>query len=384
MLGRSDFAITVGRIAGAPVKVGPGALLLASYFAIQLGLGWADRSSATIAWSIAAATGLGFMISILIHEAAHALVARRRGVGVEEIRLWLLGGSAAMSRRAPDPNSEMMISAAGPLATLGISLGFFGLGRVVSGTVVVPYFDDVSGSSAADIGASALFWLGAINLLLGVFNLLPALPLDGGRVLSGALWKWRGDRVAALRMAIKASKGMAYLTFGFAAVELLVWQSGLPIWTVFIGMMFLRGGEGELAAASLSHMVRHLSVSDVVRPSPPTVHLDTNTASARAMLPDAATQRYAVVVDDDGIARGLLDLAMLGVVADADGTNPVYEVMQPVDEHRAAFEAESLADLLDRGVAPPFVVIDRSWKPVGLVESIRQLAAPANTPPLPT
>ncbi len=380
MFGRLDFAVTVGRIAGAPVKIGPGSLVLASYFAIQLGLSWSDRSTPAIAWTIAALTGLGFMLSILVHEAAHALVARRRGVGVEEIRLWLLGGSAAMSRRSPDPNSEMLISGAGPAATLALSAMFFGLGRLVSGSVVVPYFDNVAGSSYVDIGAEGLFWLGTINLLLGVFNLLPALPLDGGRVLSGAMWKFRGDRVKALQTVISVSKVMAYLAFGFAALELFVWNSGFPIWTMFIGWMFLNGGQGELAAASLTKMVSHLTVADVARSNPATVHYDTNTASARALLPDASTLRYAVVVDDDGIARGLLDLGVLSFVADADGTNPVLEVMKPIDERNAVYGTESLGDVLDRGAVPPLVVIDEAWRPIGLIDSIQQLSKPVAVP----
>ncbi|MEZ5380099.1 MAG: site-2 protease family protein [Acidimicrobiales bacterium] len=382
MFGRSDYAITVGRIAGAPVKIGPGALILAAYFAIQLGASWADRVAPGLAWSVAALTGLGFMASILVHESAHALVARRRGVGVDEIRLWLLGGSAAMSRRTPDPASEMLISVAGPLSTLALGAGFFGLGRTVSGSLVVPYLDPVSGVTAGAIAAEALFWLGTINLVLGFFNLLPALPLDGGRVLTGALWKLRGDRLQATRWVSSVSKVMAYLAFGFAAVELFVWNSGLPIWTIFIAMMFLRGGDAELASLSLSRQLDHVSVADVARPAPPSIHLDTNTASARALLPHPSTARYAIAIDDDRVVRGLIDLRALWVAADHDGTNPVADIMEPVDEHRAAFASEPLSSLIDRGVAPPFVVIDHGWRPTGLVESMQQLtsARPAPTP----
>ncbi|MEZ5230556.1 MAG: site-2 protease family protein [Acidimicrobiales bacterium] len=285
MFGRSDYAITVGRIAGAPVKIGPGALILAAYFAIQLGASWADRVAPGLAWSVAALTGLGFMASILVHESAHALVARRRGVGVDEIRLWLLGGSAAMSRRTPDPASEMLISVAGPLSTLALGAGFFGLGRTVSGSLVVPYLDPVSGVTAGAIAAEALFWLGTINLVLGFFNLLPALPLDGGRVLTGALWKLRGDRLQATRWVSSVSKVMAYLAFGFAAVELFVWNSGLPIWTIFIGMMFLRGGDAELASLSLSNARSRLGRRRRPSGGAPMLHLDTNTASAGLLPP---------------------------------------------------------------------------------------------------
>lgn len=382
MFGRSDYSVTVGRIAGAPVKIGPGSVVLAAFFAIQLGMGWDDRSAASTAWIIATLTGLGFMMSILIHEAAHALMARRRGVGVEEIRLWLLGGSAAMSRRAPDPTSEMLISGAGPAATLGLAALFIGAGRTVAGSMQVPYFDPITINSieqysAVEIGAESLFWLGAINVLLGLFNLLPALPLDGGRVLTGLLWKLRRDRIKALENVVAISKFMAYAAFGVAAMQALVWNTGVPIWTAFIGFMFLKGGQGELAAAALTRMVSNYTVADVLHGSPPVISAQVNTASARALLPNPSVARHAVVVDDDGIARGLLDLVVLWRAADADGTDLVGSIMTPIDERKAAFRTEPLSDVLDRGVLPPLVVIDPNWRPIGIVDSLQQLAVPA-------
>ena len=117
--------------------------------------------------------------------------------------------------------------------------------------------------------------------------------------------------------------------------------------------------------------VRGRTVADVARFAPSVIPETTNTASARALLPSPdPLRRWAVATDDDGIARGLIDLVMLDRVASMDGTNPVSEVMVPLDQLRAAFATETLEGVLDRGVMLPFVVIDPDWHPVGIVDQV--------------
>lgn len=372
MFGRSDTALTVGRIAGAPVRVGPGAALLAAFFSFELGNRWTAIVPASLAWAAAVGVGIGLLASILFHEAGHALVARRRGVDVVEIRLWLLGGSAAMRRNIPDPRSEILISGAGPAVTLVLGGVLLTASQALSNGWVV-----VTTTPTLLVLIEALRWLGVLNLVLGVFNLLPALPLDGGRVLSGVLWAHSGDRVRALRRTVVVSRTLAYAGFALAFVDLSYRGGVSGIWTAIIAMMLLRGGDAELAAAEMTQRANGWTVAQVAREQPPTIHQDANTATARAMLPSPGPWRWAIVVDDDEVARGLLDLTLLDRWADRDGTNPVHTIMVPVDQHRAAFADERLGDVLNRHTWPPFVVIDDRWRPVGLVESIDRLPAPA-------
>lgn len=359
MFGASDSALSFGRIAGAPVRIGPGSVLLAGYFAYSLATQWTDEGSRAAVIIVAILTGLGFMASILAHEAGHAIVADRNGMKVQEIRLSLFGGYAAFDRSAPTPGAQMKVAFAGPAANLLIGAAALG------GSVALER------STIDSVAMNGLFWLGAINLFLGVLNLLPAAPLDGGGILTGFLWRRRGDRGSAVRTAAKIGKGVAYLAFALGAYELVVVGSVFGLYTIFIGMMILRGADSQVARATLVESVRGRTVNDVARFQPPIITETTNTASARALLPSPeATRRWAVVTDEDGIGRGLLDLVALDRIASMDGTNLVEEVMLPVDQQRAAFADETLEDVLERGVMLPFVVIDENWRPLAIVDQV--------------
>lgn len=341
------------------MRIGPGSVLLGGYFAYSLGSQWMERDSTPIVVIAAVLTGLGFMASILAHEAGHAIVAKRNGISTKEIRLSLFGGVAALERGAPTPAVEMKVAFAGPGVNLVI--GAVGLGGAVA----------LDRSGIDSVFADALLWLSAINLFLGALNLVPALPLDGGRILTGFLWRRRENRGSAVRSAAKIGKFVAYLAFAFGAYELIIVGSFFGFYTLFIGMILLRGADSEVARASLVDRVKGQTVADVARFQPSVITESTNTASARALLPSPdAARRWAVVTDDDGIARGLLDLVMLDRVASMDGTNPVGDVMVPLDQQRAAFATETLEGVLDRGVMLPFVVIDPDWHPVGIVDQV--------------
>ncbi len=358
MFSRSDSAITVGRIAGAPVKIGPGSVLVAAYIAWVLGSGWVGVASTPLIIVVAALTGVSFLLSVLLHEAGHAIVAKRAGISSLEIRLSLFGGVAALERGAPDPRTEMKVAAAGPAVNFVIALA--AIGALVGAASL----------GASSIVTDALLWLAGINLILAVFNLLPGLPLDGGRVLTGFLWGRRNDRASAVRTTASVGRVLGYIAFAIAAIELIVFRSFFGIYTAFIGMILTRGADAEVAHASLVEGVKGRTVNDVARFQPPVVDETINTASARALLPDPRASRWAIVRDADGIARGLLDLIVLDRAATADGTDPVSGVMTPIDQRRAAFATEPLENVVARGVLAPFVVIDEEWHPVALVETL--------------
>jgi len=195
MFGSADNSIAIGRIAGAPVRIGPGSVLVAGFVAYSLGSQWMSESGSVLVIVVAVLTGLGFMGSILAHEAGHAIVAKRNGIGSHEIRLSLFGGVAALERGAPSPGVEMKVASAGPAVNLVIAAVSLG------GSVAL------ANSGVDSVGLDALIWIGAINLIGGGFNLLPGLPLDGGRILTGFLWRRRGARGAGGRTPAKAGKG---------------------------------------------------------------------------------------------------------------------------------------------------------------------------------
>ncbi len=366
MARRPDSAITVGRIAGAPVRVGPGSVLIAGYIAFSLARQWSQTAGQVPIVIAGILTGVAFLASIVAHEAGHALMAKRLGIRATEIRLSLLGGAAALERGAPTPSVEMKVAAAGPAV------------NIVIGGLVFGGLYAFGGPGTSDLVVSALVWIGGINLILGVFNLLPGLPLDGGRVLTGFLWSRRNDRGSAVRTTAKVGRFLAILAFGIAGLELVFLGSVWGIYTAFIGYILLRGSDAEVAQAALVDQVKGQTVNDVASFEPPLVDESVNTAAARALLPPPSRSRWAVVRDAEGIARGLLDLIVLDRAANADGTDPVGGVMMAIDQTRAAYPSESLEEVIARGVLTPFVVINEKWQPVALVESLSgRQASPA-------
>src|SRR5919201_872742 len=157
-------------------------------------------------WGMAAVAAAAFFLSILLHELGHALVARREGVEIQGITLWLFGGVARLRGRMPSAGAEFRIAVGGPLVSVAIATalllvaGLASLPRAVDGTV---------------------FWVAYINATLLVFNLIPALPLDGGRILHSALWAWRGDLVWATQVGAAIGRGFGMLMIAAGVASLL-------------------------------------------------------------------------------------------------------------------------------------------------------------------
>jgi Zn-dependent protease len=179
-------------------------------------------------WWMAAAATIGLLFSIVFHETAHALVARRYGVPIGGITLFIFGGVAQMEQEPTTPKSELLMAAAGPLASILLSATFFAL---------------LAGAQAWSLPPAIrgmVWYLGFINGMLAIFNLVPAFPLDGGRVLRAALWLWRGDLTWATRIATGAGNlfGIALIVFG--VFDIVTGDIIGGIWQFLIGM-FLRG-----------------------------------------------------------------------------------------------------------------------------------------------
>ncbi len=198
--------LRLGEISG--VRVGVNWSVLVIFLLIVFGLA-AGRfpaespglpSAAYIAAALAAA--VAFLLSLLTHEIAHAVVARRSGVEVHGITLWLFGGVARLGGEARDPATELRIAGVGPLTSLVLAGVFAAAGALAA----------VLDAQALVVGAFR--WLAAINVALAVFNLMPAAPLDGGRILRAFLWWRRGDRVSAAVTSARAGKAFGFLLVG--------------------------------------------------------------------------------------------------------------------------------------------------------------------------
>lgn len=217
---------------------------------------------------LAVASALLFFGSILLHELGHALVALRNGIGISHITLWMFGGIAGLERDSESAGVEFRIAAAGPAVTAVIAALCFGIGSAINGEAFIDavYFDT---SGVAVSGPVALVaWLCNINLAILLFNLLPAFPLDGGRIARAIAWKVTGDRERATGFAARLGQGFAIL---FVAAGILwMFYGGLfgGLWLAVIGWMLGQSARAAVVRNELSRRIGDLLVADVMDAEP--------------------------------------------------------------------------------------------------------------------
>lgn len=217
-----------GRIAG--IRIGANWSLLPIFFLIAWSLAAALLPAAAPGftgggyWFFALLTATAFYASLLAHELSHAFVARHHGVSVKGIVLWLFGGVAQLEGDTPDARAELQVAAAGPAMSLGIA----------AVAAVLAWFLDLIGASPLMV--AAVSWLAGINALLAAFNLLPAFPLDGGRILRAYLWRRWSDRVRATAVAAKVGQVVGYGLIVLGAAQFLAGGGAMGgIWLAVIG-----------------------------------------------------------------------------------------------------------------------------------------------------
>lgn len=179
-------------------------------------------------WIMGVAGALGLLVSIVFHELWHSLVARRFGLPMKGITLFIFGGVAEMSDEPPSAKAEFLMAVAGPLSSVVLGLAFLGVGFLGHG----------GGWSVPVVAVTD--YLGFLNLILAAFNLIPAFPLDGGRVLRSILWGAKEDIRWATRVASSVGTGFAFILMAVGAVEFLLGNLIGGIWMFLIGI-FLRG-----------------------------------------------------------------------------------------------------------------------------------------------
>lgn len=211
--------------------------------------------SPPVHWMVALSGSLLFFGSILAHEFAHSVVALRCGIRVRSITLHIFGGISRLGSEATRPRDEFLIAIVGPLTSAYLGLFFLGAARALP---------------LPSIGNCVAHWLGTVNLGLAAFNLLPGLPLDGGRVLRAAVWAAKGDAAKANRAALRAGVTVAYgllLLGGTLAFGLRQFTTGL--WLGLIGWFLLSAARSSRGQALFREILGHLRVSDVMRPPVP-------------------------------------------------------------------------------------------------------------------
>ena len=253
--------VRLGRIAGIAVGLNWTLLVIAGLLAFGLGGNRfpADAPGYTkMAYGIAGVlTALAFLAGLLAHELSHALVARHEGLKVDGIVLWLMGGYTRISEEPKSPGSEFRISAAGPFVSLLVGIGC-ALAALVGEQVGL-------GRLPVDV----LVWLGSINILLAVFNMLPGAPLDGGKVLHAAVWARTGNRHKASRISGRGGRvvGGAVMTAGLVLVATGHMALIDAVWFGFVGWFLIRASQAEETNAVVQESLDGLRAADVMTPA---------------------------------------------------------------------------------------------------------------------
>ncbi|WP_100444739.1 site-2 protease family protein [Glycomyces xiaoerkulensis] len=277
-----------------------------------------------------------FLFSLLAHEVAHAIVARRNGVEVDDITLWLLGGVARLRGESPTPGADFRIAFIGPVVSMAAAVVFGLLASLMAWVGVGPPWLQV------------VAYLAGINVILAVFNLIPAAPLDGGRVLRAALWAWRGDRTGAAVWSARAGRafGLALLAVGVLS---FLFGHGSGLWWVLLGLFIVVMAGAEERQAQVGSALSGLRVRDVMTQDPDTAPGETNVE--QFLQQTALLHRHSAfpLLDESGRLEGLITLnRMKGVDADHRADTRLRDVACPPDEVPRTEPDEPLADLMPR------------------------------------
>ncbi len=339
--------LKLGRLFGITVKMHWSVALIG----MLLGASLANA----IGWLAGAAGVVSFLASILVHEFAHALTARRFEVGTESIQLWALGGIARLSRESPTAKAEGWIAVAGPAAS--VMLGVLGIGGWWA-----------LGANASDNAFVGLLgWLGIINILLAVFNLLPGAPLDGGRILKAIRWGVHGDRHRAAHEAGRAGIVLGWLIAGVGFALILRAQSG--VWLMVMGFFIMINAQVEISAARIGARLAGVKVRDLTWFGVAEAGADMDADSMLWQRRRLGSAGGVAVTDESGTPLGLvLEDELWAIPAEQRPWVMLTQLMVPFEGMAQADPDEELSAVLSRlNPRRPVVTVWQDGHLVGMV-----------------
>jgi Zn-dependent protease len=312
----------VGKIAGIEIRIDSSWTVVALLITYSLYLRFRflfEDLSASGAVVLAIVGAVLFFGSVLAHEMAHALVSVARGIRVQDITLFLFGGATRAKVESKGPADEFLIAVVGPLTSLGLAAVFWGLATV--GDAVLP-----------EAVAGALGYLGLVNLILALFNLVPGFPLDGGRLLRSAIWKTTGSLPRATRVASIVGQAVGWLLVAGGLLSLMAGSLGGGIWLAFIGWFLVQAARQSYEEIQVRQILEKVEAEDVMAGNllamPPTITI-------RDAVDDYF-MRYdhgAFPVQAGGRTVGLLTLrGVKRVPRDEWDARRVEEVMSPLSD----------------------------------------------------
>jgi Zn-dependent protease len=237
---------------------------LSRFFGDVLG----ESSSSSEPFVLAIAGAVGFFGSIVLHELGHAFVAMRNGIGITSIQLWIFGGMARMDRETDSPGTEFKVAVGGPLVTLAIVVALTAAGVAAVGPEEFKRAVLIEANSGVSGVMAMVGWLAMINLIVLVFNLLPAFPMDGGRIVRAIAWWRTGDRNSATRTAARLGRAFGYIFVGVGLLLIFSGDAFGGVWLAVIGIIINSSARAASMQTAVTGKISDLSVADVMDREP--------------------------------------------------------------------------------------------------------------------
>jgi Zn-dependent protease/CBS domain-containing protein len=307
-------------VRGIPIKIHASWLLIYGLITWTLSVGYFPRAlpdlPAAAHWANGLLAALLLFVSVLLHELSHSLVAVAHGLSVREITLHVFGGVSHLEDEPPTPRAEFLIAVVGPITSFAIAAML----QAISAAGLVP---------PAWLQA-IVSYLVVVNVAVGFFNLVPGFPLDGGRLLRAALWRWKGSHQRATFLASRAGIGFAYALMGLGLWQILSGAVLGGLWLILIGLFLRSAADASYSQTALKEALGRLPVRDIMA-------RDVVTVPAHATVEELAETFWAhhvttFPVVDDGQVGGIASVHQVREVpAEQRRTRRVHELMRPLD-----------------------------------------------------
>ena len=362
---RSTF--TLGRIGGVKVGINWTVLVIAGLITLSLAGGILPamvEGRTEVEYFVGGVAGaIGLLGSILAHELGHAFMGRRHGLKVDSITLWLFGGLAQLEGELPSARVEAKVAGIGPAISLFVGVVGLGAAFLIGTTSIV----------GALVG-----WLGLVNLVLAVFNLLPGAPLDGGRLLHAFVWGRTGDRHRATRSASKAGRIIGFGLMGLGLLEFLLGSVVGGLWTSTIGWVLITAASAEARLSATESGLRGLTVGEVMEPMAPVPDwLVVDEFILRYVIP--SRQTVFLLVGFDGRPSGFVTVKDLSRAGDNDRlTQPVRRYGRPLGDVPVVSPGEPAKRVVNARQAtlgPVLALVVEGGQPVGIITRSGMTAA---------
>ncbi|RJP47318.1 MAG: site-2 protease family protein [Armatimonadetes bacterium] len=313
--------------------------------------------SVFLSWTVGLAASILFFASVLAHELAHSLVAKANGLPVNEITLFVFGGVSNLQKEPTSAKIEFYMAIIGPLTSIALGVIFLLLGGFVSGNFENFFTNPALILFELSPLATLLLWLGPVNILVGLFNLIPGFPLDGGRVLRAAIWALTGNLKRSTRIAAGFGQGIAWLfiiTGGLMifGVQVPVLGAGLlsGIWLIFIGLFLNSIAQQSYQQVALKDILEKVPVAKIMRTQPETVSPDIPvTEFVNNYLMGTEERAFPVIEKNTNQLEGLVCLEdVRNVSQDMWDQKKVSHIMTPFNKLDYISPSEDVSEALDK------------------------------------